>query len=96
MVSLSIGIVVVAVLAVTWGVATEFRQSRASGPVGLVPAYPFAVQAAVLVALGLFVSRYRIGWLPWWGCIGLGAAVGAVGIALIKLAGRLGRARRAA
>jgi hypothetical protein len=84
---------VVAVLAIAWGVATEFRQSRASGPVALVPTYPFAVQAAVLCALGLFLIRQKGGWIPWWGCIGVGALVGSVGIALINVAGRSGRTR---
>jgi hypothetical protein len=93
MLSVSIGALVAAALAIMWGVATEFRQSRESGPVALVPTYPFAVQAAVLSVLGLFTMRHRIGWFSWWGCIGLGAVVGAVGIALINFARRSGRLR---
>jgi hypothetical protein len=91
--TVSVGALIVAGLAIMWGVVTEFRQARASGPVAVVPTYPFAVQAALLFTLGLFKIPHRVASLPWWGCIGLGLAVGAIGIALINVAGRNGRAR---
>jgi hypothetical protein len=64
MLILGIGALVVAALSISWGVATEFRQSRAVGPVAVIPTYPFAVQGALLFTLGLFLIRVRLEWLP--------------------------------
>jgi hypothetical protein len=95
MLSIGIGSLVVAGLEIAFGVVTEFRQSRTSEPVALFPTHPLAVQTALLATLGLFALRRRVG-CPWWGCIGLGLLIGAVGIDLINVASRMGRARRAA
>ena len=43
---------VMAVLALTWGVTTEYRQSREDGPVAIVPTLPFGVSAALLATMG--------------------------------------------
>jgi hypothetical protein len=95
LVGIGLGVLVVGVLGLAWGIITEFRQQRASGPVALVATYPFAIQAALVVIVGLLALRGRL-WntLPWWGCVGVGAFVGLAGGAVISLAGRLGRARR--
>ncbi len=54
---------VVAALAFTYGVVTEYRQTRAAGPIAIVATLPFAVQAAVLLVLGLYLLP---GSRPWW------------------------------
>ncbi len=45
------------------GLVTEYRQSRESGPIAIVPTLPSAVGGAMMIFLGLF-------WLPapvpWW------------------------------
>ena len=95
LVGMGLGVLVVGVLGLAWGILTEFRQQRASGPVALVATYPFAILAALVFVVGLLAVHGRL-WntLPWWGCVGVGAFVGLVGGALISLAGRLGRSRR--
>jgi len=45
------------------GVVTEYRQSRRVGPYAIVPTLPWAVAAALLLALGL--ASLRLG-VPWW------------------------------
>jgi len=54
---------VVAVLVFAHGFYTEYRQTRASGPVAIVPTLPSAMQAATLLALGLFFHPVM---KPWW------------------------------
>ena len=44
---------VMAVFALTWGVTTEYRQSREDGPVAIVPTLPFGVSAALLATMGM-------------------------------------------
>jgi len=61
---LSIACFLLAVVAFLVGFITEFRQSRASGPVAIVPALPWAVESAIFVLLGLIFLPYRI---SWWG-----------------------------
>jgi len=97
LVGIGLGALIVGVLGLAWGVVTEFRQQRASGPVALVATYPFAIQAPLAFVVGLLAIRGRL-WnaLPWWGCVGIGVFVGLVASAMISLAGRLGRARRLA
>lgn len=43
---------VMAAFALTWGVTTEYRQSREDGPVAIVPTLPFGVSAALLATMG--------------------------------------------
>jgi len=54
---------VVAAFAFTYGAVTAYRQTRSTGPIAIVPTLPFAVQAAVLVVLGLYLLS---GSRPWW------------------------------
>jgi hypothetical protein len=85
----------VALLALGWGVFTEFRQSRAHGAVARVPTLPFAaVQSALLVALGLVVLR-PVRTLPWWAYPAAFFGQGALGVGAILVAGRGGRQRGA-
>ena len=53
----------VAAFAFTYGVVTAYRQTRATGPIAIVPTLPFAAQAAILVVLGLSLLP---GSRPWW------------------------------
>jgi hypothetical protein len=55
--STGISTLVIAVVAAAWGAATQFRQSRSSGPIALVPTSPFGIQSALLFTLGLFLLR---------------------------------------
>jgi hypothetical protein len=41
-----------AVLSLAWGVTTEYRQTRESGPVAIVATLPFGVAAALLATMG--------------------------------------------
>lgn len=52
-----------ATIALTIGVVTEYRQTRAHGPVATVPTLPWAVAGAMMVVLGLFWLPQSI---PWW------------------------------
>ena len=54
---------VLAALAFTYGVVTEYRQTRATGPIAIVATLPFAVQAAIFIVLGLCLFH---GSRPWW------------------------------
>jgi hypothetical protein len=54
---------VLAALAFTYGVVTEYRQTRATGPIAIVATLPFALQAANFIALGLYLFP---GSRPWW------------------------------
>jgi len=54
---------VVAAFAFTCGVVTAYRQTRATGPIAIVPPLPFAAQSAILIVLGLFLLP---GSRPWW------------------------------
>lgn len=51
------------IFAFIYGVVTEYRQSREGGPIARVPTLPWAIEAALLIVLGLY-------WLPqpirWW------------------------------
>jgi len=54
---------VAAALALTYGVVTEYRQTRATGPIAIVATLTCAVQAAIFFVLGLyFLPCSR----PWW------------------------------
>jgi len=57
---------VLSIIAFLYGVVTEHRQSRAKGPVAIVPTLPWAVAGAVFIVLGLFWLPTKI---PWWVCI---------------------------
>jgi hypothetical protein len=61
--AIAIAYFVGAALAFTSGVVTEYRQTRAIGPIAIVATLPFAVQGAVLVVLGLYLLP---GSRPWW------------------------------
>ena len=54
----------VAASALAWGIVTEHRQTRESGPVSIVPTLPFAWGASVLVTVGVVSLPVP---LPWWG-----------------------------
>jgi hypothetical protein len=54
---------VLAVLAFSYGVVTEYRQTRATGPIAIVATLPFALQAAILIVMGLYIFP---GSRPWW------------------------------
>src|SRR5262249_49406136 len=54
---------IIAAFALTYGVVTAYRQTRATGPIAIVPTLPFAVQAAILVTMGLCLLP---GSRPWW------------------------------
>jgi hypothetical protein len=51
------------IMALLFGVVTEYRQSREEGPVALVPTLPWALEGAILIVLGLFWLPTPI---PWW------------------------------
>jgi len=55
---------VLATLAFAYGVVTEYRQTRATGPIAIVATLPFALQTAILIVLGLY---WFPGSRPWWG-----------------------------
>jgi len=94
-VGIGIGALSIGVLCPTWGIGIEFRQQRADGPVALVATYPFAIQAALLFAVGLLAIRRALSTvLPWWVCLGIGVCMAFIGIATITIAGRIGRTRR--
>ena len=63
---IAIACFVLSIFAFVNGVVTEYRQSRASGPVAIEPTLPWAVSGAILIVVGLF-------WLPtpvaWWAYI---------------------------
>ena len=87
---------VISLVALAWGIQTEFLQSRDTGPIARVPTLPFAVQSALLFASGLLFARKTsvLGVLPWWACIGASVIFGIAAIGLITAAGRMGRAHR--
>jgi hypothetical protein len=61
--AISIVCFVVAALGFGWGFVTEYRQSRAAGPVAIVPTLPFAVAAGLFVEFGVLWLRLGI---PFW------------------------------
>lgn len=86
----------VAVLALAWGVVTEFRQRRDRGPIAQVATLPFAWQSALLftLALALLRAAHPSARIPWamYPVVFLGTALAAS--ALVLLAGRRPRRRR--
>jgi len=69
---------VVAALEFTYGVVTEYRQTRATDPLSIVATLPFALQAAILIVLGLYLLP---GSRSWWsyprdGVAGIGGVAG--------------------
>jgi hypothetical protein len=52
-----------AALSFGWGFMTEYRQSRAAGPVAIVATLPFAVAAGVFVEFGVLWLRLNV---PFW------------------------------
>jgi hypothetical protein len=60
---IAIACFVLATLAFLFGFVTEYRQSRRFEPYALVPALPWAVTAAIFVAMGLWWLPYAI---PCW------------------------------
>ena len=84
--ALAITFFVLAALGFTYGVVTEYRQTRATGPIAIVPALPFAVQAAILVVLGLCLLP---GSKPWWSYpLALVVSLTAFGYATIRASAR--------
>ena len=61
--ALAITYFVLAALAFTYGIVTEYRQTRATGPIAIVATLPFALQAAIFIVLGLYLFP---GSRPWW------------------------------
>ena len=55
---------VMAAVALAWGITTEYRQSRQDGPVAIVATLPFGVAAALLATIGTFLWMGRD--LGWW------------------------------
>ena len=54
---------VLATLAFAYGVVTEYRQTRATGPIAIAATLPFALAAAIFIVLGL---AWFPGSRPWW------------------------------
>ncbi len=99
MIALSVTLFAVALAALAWGMVTEHRQRRETGPVAMVPTLPFAWQAAMIVTIGLVLLRRDAPWaaLPWGMYLVVLVGAATAGSALVLLAGRLGeRGRRAA
>jgi hypothetical protein len=80
--AISIACFACAALSFGWGFVTEYRQSRAPGPVAIVPTLPFGVAAAVFVEFGVLWLRLGI---PFWVhvLVFLGSAV-LFGFAILK------------
>jgi hypothetical protein len=55
-IALTIVCFVMGTLASAFGFITEWKQSSAAGPVSIVATLPFAVQAAILFAVGVAVA----------------------------------------
>lgn len=53
-----------AAVALAWGVTTEYRQTRQDGPVAIVATLPFGVAAALLATIGTLLLMGRD--LRWW------------------------------
>jgi hypothetical protein len=83
----------VGLLALAWGVITEFQQSRARGPIAQVPTLPFAIGSALLVTLALLVLR-ALHAMPWWTYIAAFMGQCVIGVGTTVLAGRAGASRR--
>ncbi|MCX5805228.1 MAG: hypothetical protein NT010_04045 [Proteobacteria bacterium] len=49
---------IIAAWAFFYGFITEWRQSRANGPIAIVATLPFAVESAMLAVLGLSISPW--------------------------------------
>jgi hypothetical protein len=61
--AISIACFVFAALSFGWGFVTEYRQSRAEGPVAIVATLPFAAAAGVFVTFGVLWLRLDV---PFW------------------------------
>ena len=61
--TVSIVCFIFAAISFIWGLVTEYRQSRAEGPIAIVPTLPFAVAAGIFVTFGLAWLHLDI---PFW------------------------------
>lgn len=55
---------VVTAISFGYGFYTEWKQSRADGPVAIVATLPFAVFAAIYLSIGISILSTS---MPWWG-----------------------------
>jgi hypothetical protein len=80
----------IAVIAFVHAAYTEWRQTRDTGPVAIVPTLPMGIAAPILGTLGLVFLGRQNDWarLPWWGYLAMWLVSAAIAVALLLWLGR--------